>query len=84
MSVSLYLELNYSNNLSLNHNFSLLPFLNLNLSRCAECPFTFSRSANLDVSSFSYAEPIAKVDSLKYLGITIDTHLQLYKKPGKL
>lgn len=68
--------MDFLNNLTLVHKFFSVLVRNISLSNCVKCFFTSSRSACPSDSSFIGTEPIARVDSIKYLGITVDKNLR--------
>ncbi|WP_432422668.1 RNA-directed DNA polymerase [Streptococcus dysgalactiae] len=66
----------FSDNLSNVHCFSNQHNVSLNLSKCSECVFSLSKSTNLSDPVFIDSEPLSRVSSIKYLGVTIDANLR--------
>ena len=68
--------LSLSDNLTATDNFSLQAGLHLNSSKCFECLFSLSRSSFPSEPSFISGSPVLRVDTVKYLGVTLQNNLK--------
>ena len=68
--------LSLSNNLAATYNFSQQSGLSLNSSKCFECLFTLSRSSYPSEPSLINGSPTCRVDTVKYLGVTLQNDLR--------